>query len=135
MFDAPFTDSYRVPGSDMARRTPKVGQDLMATLASDPGAIGFANFSYQGPGVKAVALADRDGVVGQPILRDIASGRYPLERYLYIYVNRVPGQPLDPLLKEFLTFILSRDGQSLVQKDHYLPLTAEAAAAERARLE
>jgi phosphate transport system substrate-binding protein len=135
MLDAPFKADYQVPGGDMTRRTPKVAHDLMAALAADPGGIGYANFSYQTDGVKAVALSDRLGVVSQPTLRDVASGRYPLERYLYIYVNRPPGRPLDPLLKEFLTFVLSREGQALVQRDYYLPLTAEAAAAERAKLD
>lgn len=135
MFDAPFKGTYRVPGADMGRRTPKVAQDIMAALAADPGGIAFANFSYQTGEVKALAMADASGVVGQPTLREIASGRYPLERYLYIYVNRPPGRPLDPLVREFLAFVLSRDGQALVAKDHYLPLTAEIAAAERAKLE
>jgi len=135
MFDAPFKETYRVPGGDMGRRTPKVAQDIMAALAADPGGIAFANFSYQTGEVKALALSDSNGVVGQPALRDIAGGRYPLERYLYLYVNRPPGARLDPLVKEFLTFVLSRDGQALVAKDHYLPLTAEMAAAERAKLE
>ena len=135
MDDAPFKASYQVPGGDMSRRTPKVAAAIMAAVAADPGGIGFANFSYQTPQVKALALSDRHGVVGQPTERDVASGRYPLERYLYFYVNRVPGRPLDPLVKEFLTFVLSREGQALVAKDHYLPLTPAIDAEERAKLE
>lgn len=134
MLDAPFKPSYRVPGEGLSRRTPVVAKAIMDAVASDPGGIAFANFSYAGPGVKALALADRRGVVSQPALTDIASGRYPLQRYLYFYVNRKPGQPLSPLVKEFLTFVLSRDGQALVARDHYLPLTPELAAAERAKL-
>lgn len=135
MFDAPFKSGYVVPGESMKRNTPAVAKDLMATLAQDPYGIGFGNFSYQTAGVKALALSDRHGVLGQPALGDVASGRYPLERYLYIYVNRPPGQPLDPLVKEFLTFVLSKNGQELVAKDHYLPLTAGMVAEERAKLE
>jgi len=135
MFDAPFKSSYVVPGQGMKRNTPAVAKDLMATIAQDPCAIGFGNFSYQTAGVKALALSDRRGVLGQPTLGDVASGRYPLERYLYIYVNRQPGQPLDPLIKEFLSFVLSRDGQAMVEKDHYLPLTAGMVAEERDKLE
>lgn len=135
MYDAPFNDSYRVPGQDMSRNTPVVAADLMATLAHDPGGIGFANFSYQGTGVKALALSNQHGVLGQPTLADIASGRYPLQRFLYIYANRKPGQPLDPLIKEFLSFVLSKEGQGSVDKDHYLPLPAAMAAAERSKLE
>jgi phosphate transport system substrate-binding protein len=134
-FDAPFKASYRAPGDDLARRTPAVARDLMATLQSDPYAIGFANFSYATDGVKALALSDAHGVVSQPVLSEMISGRYPLQRSIYIYVNRKPGDPLSPLVKAFLTFVLSREGQDLVSKDHYLPLTPAMAAAERARLE
>ena len=134
LLGAPFRPSYRVAGDDMARRTPAVANDLMATVGHDPYAIGFANFSYADGGVKPLALSER-GVLGQPVLGDVASGRYPLQRSIYIYVNRRPGQPLSPLVKEFLTFVLSRDGQALVERDHYLPLTAAMAATERAKLE
>lgn len=135
MLDAPFGTAYRVPGEDMQRRTPKVAKDIMETLAADPGAIAFGNFSYQTDQVKALALVDARGVTAQPVLADVASGRYPLQRSLYFYVNRKPGAPLDPLVKEFLTFVLSREGQALVEKDHYLPLPAEDAAVERAKLD
>ncbi|HEX7759131.1 MAG TPA: substrate-binding domain-containing protein [Caulobacteraceae bacterium] len=133
-YDAPFKASYRAPGEGLSRRTPAVARDLMQTLTSDPYAIGFGNFSYQTDGVKALALSDEHGVLSQPILGDMVSGRYPLQRSIYIYVNRKPGQPLSPLIKEFLTFVLSKEGQDLVQRDHYLPLTAAMAAAERAKL-
>ena len=134
-YGAPFKAGYRVPGGDMARTTPTVAKDLMAALAADPYGIGFGNFSYQTGSVKALALSDEHGVVAQPTLGDIASARYPLERSLYIYVNRRSGEKLPPLVKEFLTFVLSRGGQSLVEKDHYLPLPAAVAAVERTKLE
>jgi phosphate transport system substrate-binding protein len=135
-YDAPFGADYHVPGNgDMSRRTPVVAQDLMAALEADPGAIGFANFSYQSEGVKALALVDERGVVSQPVMSEMLSGRYPLQRGLYIYVNRKPGAPLTLRLREFFEFVLSREGQSLVHVDHYLPLTASMAAAERAKLD
>jgi hypothetical protein len=93
-------------------------------LSKDPYAIGFANFSYRTEAVKALGLVDERGVVSQPVFGDMMSGRYPLQRGIYIYVNRKPGAPLSPLMKEFLNFVLSKDGQSLVQVDHYLPHTA-----------
>jgi phosphate transport system substrate-binding protein len=121
MQDAPFKSTYEVPGGDMSRNTPKVAAAIMSALARDPGGISFGNASYMTDQVKPLGLSV-NGVESQFTLTDIASGRYPLQRYLYIYVNRKPGQPLDPLLKEFLRFVLSRQGQSLVSKDHYLPL-------------
>jgi phosphate transport system substrate-binding protein len=134
-YDAPFKASYRVPGDDMTRRTPVVARDLMTALEKDPGAIGFGNFSYQSDGVKALALVDEHGVISQPVLAEMVSGHYPLQRSIYIYVNRKPGVPLSPLLREFFEFVLSKDGQALVHVDHYLPLTAAMAAAERAKLD
>ena len=136
MFDAPFTDRYRVPGTGRMRRTPPLAADLVKTLAEDRGGIVFGNFNFfQDDRLKPLALADRAGVVGLPVADDMANARYPLQRFLYLYVHRAPGQPLDPLAKEFLTFVLSRDGQELVGQDHYLPLPAVLAASERAKLE
>jgi phosphate transport system substrate-binding protein len=136
MLDAPFKDTYRVPGSDLKRRIPAVARDIVAAMSADRYAIAFGNFSYfQSDQIKPLALSGRDGVLGQPVTADMASGRYPLQRYLYFYVNRPAGGPLDPLAREFISFVLSREGQELVAKDHYLPLPAAIAAAERAKLE
>ena len=129
MLDAPFKRTYTVPGGDMSRTTPQVATAIMAALAHDPYGISFGNGSYLSGPVKALGLSV-NGITSQFTLGDIASGRYPLQRYLYIYVNNAPGKPLDPLLKEFLRFVLSRQGQALVSKDHYLPLPPEIDARE-----
>jgi phosphate transport system substrate-binding protein len=121
LLGAPFKSRYQVPGGDMSRSTPKVASAIMTALADDPYGISFGNASYMTGPVKALGLS-ANGVASSFILPDIASGRYPLERYLYIYVNRRPGGPLNPLLEEFLRFVLSRQGQSLVSRDDYLPL-------------
>jgi phosphate transport system substrate-binding protein len=134
MHDAPFIAGYQIPGGGMARNTPTVAKGIMAAMAADPGGISFGNASYRTAAVKPLALADDRGVVGQFTLNDLASDRYPLERSLYLYVNRRPGQPLDPLVKEFLTFVLSREGQQMIERDHYLPLPSVIAAVERAKL-
>ena len=131
--DAPFKSSYEIPGGDMTRSTPKVAAAIMSALARDPDGISFGNASYMTPDVKPLALSV-DGVTSPFSLSEIASGRYPLQRYLYIYVNRKPGQPLSPLLKEFLRFVLSRQGQSLVNKDQYLPLPPSVDARELQKL-
>jgi phosphate transport system substrate-binding protein len=57
-----------------------------------------------------------------------------LARYLFLYVNKAPNQPLDPLVREFVTFALSQEGQRTVVKDGYLPLSAEIAQEELARI-
>jgi len=134
MHDAPFIAGYEIPGGGMNRNTPTVAKGIMAAMAADPYGISFGNASYKTDAVKALALSDERGVTGQFTLNDLASGRYPLQRYLYLYVNRKPGQPLDPLVKEFLTFVLSRDGQQMIDRDHYMPLPSTIAAAERVKL-
>jgi phosphate transport system substrate-binding protein len=54
-------------------------------------------------------------------------GTYPLARFLYIYVNKTPGAPMDKLTLEFLKFVLSKEGQEIVVKDRYFALPAELA--------
>ncbi|WP_440224403.1 PstS family phosphate ABC transporter substrate-binding protein [Dokdonella sp. MW10] len=87
-------------------------------------------------GIKPVALAPRGG--GKAVAPSLASFRdrsYPLARNIYIYFDRAPGAALEPRFKEFLRFVLSRDGQQLVSDGDYLPLTAAMLREQLARLE
>ena len=69
-------------------------------------------------------------------LDNVQNRSYPLLRDVYYYVKRRKGQPLDPKVKEFLRYILSREGQSQVQRDgKYLPLTAEVAREQLKKLD
>lgn len=98
--------------------------------------IGYSGIGYRTSGVKSVALAERaGGSFSGGSYEDVVSGKYPLSRFLYIYVNKAPGKPLDPLVAEFLRFILSREGQEIVVKDGYLPLSAAIAKQELAKLQ
>lgn len=134
MLDAPFKPTYEVPGGDMTRSTPKVATAIMSALARDPDGISFGNASYMTDQVKALGVSVR-GVESPFSSSEVASGRYPLQRYLYLYVNRKPGRPLDPLIREFLRFVLSRQGQALVSRDHYLPLPASVDEQELEKLD
>src|SRR5438445_521611 len=58
------------------------------------------------------------------------SGAYPLARFLYVYVNKAPGKPLDPLTREFVKLIVSKEGQEGVIKDGYFPIPASIAKEE-----
>ncbi len=94
-------------------------------------AIGYSGIGYATAGVKAVALAERDGGPCVEATADNAyAGSYPLARFLYIYVNRAPGRALDPLTREFAKLVLSRDGQQSVVKDGYFPIPASMAREE-----
>ena len=68
-------------------------------------------------------------------LENIRSRKYPFYDEIYAYLDAKPGEPLDPKVREYLRFILSRDGQAEVARDgKYLPLTAEVARAQLAKL-
>ena len=64
----------------------------------------------------------------------MTSGKYPLSRFLYVYVNKAPGKPLDPLPLEFLKLMLSKEGQEVVVKDGYMPLTPAIVKEELAKI-
>ena len=104
-------------------------------VAEDKFAVGYSGVGYTTSGVKTVKLSEKDGgpFFGESY-ENVLSGKYPLSRYLNVYVNKAPGKPLDPLVKEFLLFVLSKEGQEIVVKDGFFPLTAKVAAEELAKL-
>jgi phosphate transport system substrate-binding protein len=98
---------------------------VVQSVASDKFAIGYAGIGYLTADVRAVPLAKDDKTPAIEAIPDNAyTGKYPLARFLYIYVNQKPGENLDPLRKEFLRFVLSQQGQGVVVKDGFFPLPA-----------
>ena len=94
-------------------------------------AMGYSGIGYATAGVRAVPLAEKEG--GKCIEAEAEhaySGAYPLARFLYVYVNKAPGKPLDPLTREFAKLVMSRDGQEGVIKDGYFPIPASVAKEE-----
>lgn len=105
-------------------------------VTEDRFGIGYSGIGYRTSGVKAVALAEKDaGYFSNGSYEDVKSGKYPLNRFLYLYINKAPGKPLDPLVKEYCKLIFSKEGQEVVLKDGYLPLPAEIVKQELAKLE
>jgi ABC-type phosphate transport system substrate-binding protein len=110
--------------------------DTAKAIAGDVAAIGFGGFEDGGPGLKALAVAaDASGPAIEASGATVSSGRYPLTRYMYIRLQRRPGETLSPAIKEFLRYVLSREGQEPVRYSGYFPLTAREVAAELARLD
>jgi len=104
-------------------------------IAEDKYGIGYSGIGYQTSGVKALALARKPGDPFVPTdPKEVYAGKYPLSRFLYVYVNQAPNKPLDPLVKQFLLYVLGRDGQEVVVKDGYLPLLAKTDAEELGKL-
>src|SRR5512141_3042459 len=104
-------------------------------VAEDRYAIGYSGVGYTTSGVKTVPLSESDaGPFFGESYENVLSRKYPLSRYLYVYVNKAPGKPLDPLVKEFAGFVLSKEGQEIVVKDGFFPLTSAVVAEELANL-
>lgn len=104
-------------------------------VAEDKAGIGYSGIGYKTSGVKGLALAAK---AGEPFVstepENVYSGKYPLARFLYVYVNQPPNLAADPLVKQFILYILSAQGQQVVVKDGYLPLTAKMAEQEKGLL-
>jgi len=104
-------------------------------VTEDKYGIGYSGIGYRTSGVRSVALAGKDGQFYTTEAKDVLSGKYPLSRYLYVYYNAAPNQPMDPLVREFLKFVLAREGQEIVVKDGYLPISATIAGEEKGKLQ
>ena len=108
---------------------------VVQSVASSLNGIGYSGIGYKTSGVRPVPLAKK---AGQPFVEATperaVSGKYPLARFLYIYVNKPPNKPLPPLEREFLKMVLSKTGQQVVIKDGYIPLPKKVVEKELARL-
>lgn len=88
-------------------------QAVATTIAGTPGAIGYVGMGYLGPRLKALAV---DGVL--PSRATVHSRRYPISRPLYMYTN---GKPKG-LVKRFLDFVKSKEGQGIVEEEGFVAL-------------
>ena len=105
-------------------------------VTEDKFAIGYSGIGYSTSGVKTVQLSESDnGPYFGESYENVLSRKYPLSRYLQVYVNKAPGKPLDPLVKEFAKFVLSKEGQEIVVKDGFFPLPATVVEEELKKLD
>jgi len=130
--DFPYTPQYEEGLSTAA---------VLKRVAEETSAIGFASFDgfndRRMAGLKILAIATHEnGYYSNASPQDVLAQKYPYTRDIYIYINRAPGAPLDPFVKEYLRMVLSMEGQqSMVAQDGgFLPLSAIEAAIERAKL-
>ncbi len=102
---------------------------ITEAIGKDPYAIGFNRYRGERPQVRRLPVSVHDG---EPFvahtLENIQNRTYPLKSEVYFFATMLPGQKMDPRVREFLRFVLSQEGQAEVQRDgKYLPLTAEVA--------
>ncbi|WP_296266956.1 MULTISPECIES: phosphate ABC transporter substrate-binding protein PstS [unclassified Pseudomonas] len=99
---------------------------VVQSISSSLNSIGYSGIGYKTASVKTVPLAKKEG--GEFIEdneENALNGKYPLSRFLYVYVNKAPNKPLAPLDAEFIKLVLSQAGQQVVVKDGYIPLPAK----------
>ena len=94
--------------------------------------IGYSGIGYKTSGVRAVPLSEDGTGFTDATPSNAVAGTYPLARFLYVYVNKSPNDPLPPLEREFVRMIMSRTGQEVVVKDGYIPLPARVAGKQLA---
>ena len=112
------------------------GRQILDALAKDRYGIGVSNLRYTNSQVKPIALACQyGGPYYEATKENLIQRQYALTRAVSIYVNRAPGKPIDPKVKEFLRYILSRDGQrDVVREGDYLPLSEEVVGKQLRKL-
>jgi phosphate transport system substrate-binding protein len=98
---------------------------VVQSVSEDQAGIGYSGIGYLTSNVRALPLAEKDGMPFKEASQQNAdNGSYPLWRHLYLYVNKAPNKPLDPIVGEFIKFIYSKEGQQVVIKDGFFPLKA-----------
>lgn len=101
---------------------------VIQAIASDRYGIGYSGIGYKTADVRALPLAAEVGEEPvEPIAANAMSGDYPLARFLYLYVNFRPGSDLEPLRREFITYVYSQSGQKDVIRDGYYPVPSAIA--------
>ena len=103
---------------------------VVNSITGDELGIGYSGIGYLTSGVRAVPLSVDGEEYFEANMNTVVSGDYPLGRFLYVYVNKNPKKALDPVQAEFLRFVFSKEGQEIVIKSGYLPITAGVAEKE-----
>jgi phosphate transport system substrate-binding protein len=108
---------------------------VVQSVGTDKFAIGYSGIGYKTSEVRAVPISRTTGGQAFEANYDNAlTGKYPIARFLYIYVNLDPHKPADPLIQQFMAFVLSKQGQEIVVKDGYFPLIPKMQAEQAAKL-
>jgi phosphate transport system substrate-binding protein len=133
------TGSKMIADEDLAEQRLGARHMLQNELATDRYGIAWTVMpqAHGISGIKALALAPREGGAYVPPTKETFQDRtYPLVRNIYIYLNRPPRKALPPRVKEFLRYILSREGQEAVARNgNYLPLTNDVVRTQLKKLD
>lgn len=126
---------YKGDFKDQVKEQPG-SASVVQGVSEDRFGIGYSGIGYKTSGVIALPVAkDESDSFHNADYENVISGQYPLARFLNIYINKAPNQSLNSLLKEFLKFVFSYEGQEIVIKDGYLPLPLQVVQEELKKLE
>ena len=100
---------------------------VVQSISSTLNAIGYSGIGYKTSSVRAVPLSKKGGEAFEASEANALAGKFPLARFFYVYINKDPNKPLQPLEAEFLKLVLSKQGQDVVVKDGYIPLPKKVA--------
>ena len=107
---------------------------VVQAIATTLGGMGYSGIGYKTSGVRALPVAEKGTEYQEPTYENCLNGKYPIARFLVIYVNKRPNEKLDTLTYELLRFVTSKQGQEIVVKDGFFPLPAEVAKPELEQL-
>ncbi|RDV28062.1 phosphate ABC transporter substrate-binding protein [Alteromonas aestuariivivens] len=108
---------------------------VVLSVASSQGAMGYAAYGYKTAGVRALPIGETSDDLVPLTLETVRNETYPFARFLYLVVNKPPSQPLPTLEREFLRFVLSRQGQQQVERDGYFPVRNDMLMRQRRLIE
>lgn len=109
---------------------------ITEAIGKDKYAIGFNRYRGERPNVSRLAVGEGNGPLVEHTITNVQNGRYPLATQVYFYTTVLPGAQMNPMVQEFMRFVLSQEGQAEVQRDgKYLPLTAEMVRAQLKKIE
>ncbi|WP_368643792.1 PstS family phosphate ABC transporter substrate-binding protein [Vibrio sp. HB236076] len=103
---------------------------VVQSVASTIDGIGYSGVGYRVSGVRFLPIS-QDGIhYVSPTRDNIINERYPLSRYLYLYINKAPNKPLSPIMAQFIRYVYSIEGQAVVSKEGYVPISVKLAEQE-----
>lgn len=106
--------------------------DTQLAVANNKYGMTYSGIGHATSGVRQLPIALKEGEpFVLPTDENVANGKYPLTRYLYMYVNKPPGKPLPGTLQEYLKFAYSQSGQAVIENDGFIPLASDALIRER----
>lgn len=126
LFNGDYSDSVKEqPGSSA----------VVQGVASDKYAIGYSGVGYKTADVRTVPLSHKPGdKCYDANAANAYSGNYPIARFLYVYLNKNPNQAMEPLRGEFVRYVFSKQGQTVVLKDGFFPVTKAIADEDLGKL-